>query len=350
MVGIVIIHRRAAPGALELKAAAHAGICLHAPGEILSGHAQKDGHSSGSKGVIQVMLARHPQLHAAVMLAVVFHIKVIQAVLQPDIHRPHVAILAHTKIQHPLACAFGDPAAVGVIAVHHQHAAFRHQVRKLPEGTDHVLQIGKKVGMIHFHIQNHTNGGGKLQKGVLILAAFCHKQITVPDAQRAANAGQLTAHHHGGIQPRLHGKGGDHRGGGGLTVGTRYANGVGIPAHDQTPSLRPADDRNTGRHRSCDFGIGIGNRRRADHQTHTLHIFRKMSHRYRNAGLAQMLGRGRLHTVRALHLSPQMHQHFCQRPHGNAADAHQMDGATGVQYLIKQFICHRRTPPFPCAR
>ena len=346
MVGVIVIHRGAAPGTLELKAPTHAGIGFHTTGELRTRHAQKDGNSRSSHGIIQIMLTGNAQLHAAVCLAVVFHIKVIQTVYQPDIDSTHVAIFAQTEIQHPFVHTCRHAATVGIVAIDHQHALLRHQIGKLPERTDHVIQIIKEVGMIHLHVQHHTNGGRKLQKGVLIFAAFCHKQVTVADAQGAANAGQFTAHHHGRIQSHLHGKGCDHRGGGGLAVGTCHTDRMGISAHDPTPRLCTADHRNAGRHRRRDLGILIGHGSGADHQTHILHRFRKMSHRYGDTGLAQMFGGCRFHTVRPLHLRAQMHQHFCQCAHGNTADAHQMNGLAAMQHLIEQFICHRSSLRF----
>ena len=231
---------------------------------------------------------------------------------------------------------------VFVVAVGNDIARARHKTRKLPEGAFHRLQILEVVQMIRFNVVDDRNGGIEIQKGIAVFAAFHDDGIAVADAVPGLQQRQIAAQHDGRIAMRLHKNVGNHGGRGRLAVRAGNADRVFIFTHDQAPRLRALKNGNALRARGSDLRIVVVCRSGADDAVRALDILRAMPDVHSDSLCDQFI-RGN----RGIHVRPGddhslVPQNQAKRPHGNAADADQMDVLSRQQIFIQPFtdVCH----------
>ena len=142
---------------------------------------------------------------------------------------------------------------------------------------------------------------------------------------------QGAADHDGGIHLGGHDDMGAHGGCGGLAVGAGDAKGVLVVGHECAPGLSPLVDGDVCGVSGGDLGVVVVDGSGADHQILALHIFGKVTDDDLDAQSAQVLHRLALLHIGAGDDDAHAVQHFGQRGHGHAANAHQMGAAAGLQ-------------------
>ena len=131
---------------------------------------------------------------------------------------------------------------------------------------------------------------------------------------------QRAADHHRGVLLRRHEDMGAHGGGGGLSVGARDTQGVGIAAHDGAPGLGAFIDGDMAGDSAGNLRIIVVNGGRADDQITLPQIFGVVAHSHRDTQGAQVLHCGAVIHIRTLDMQPHALENLRQRAHGNASD------------------------------
>ena len=283
------------------------------------------------------------QAHAAVQLATAGHVALIAAVHHFGVFGPDVAAVGEAEGDDLAVQSFHRAAAVGVVAVDDDHAVFRRQQGKFAERGDDVIRILKKVQMIPVNVEDDRYRGVERMERVLIFAGLCHEQAAVSDAQGAADGGQIAAYHDGGVHAAGLGKGGDHGGGRGLSMGAGHTHHLLIMLHDKAPGLCPGDDGNAGRPGGHDLRVVIPDGGGADDQRGLAHIVGAVADGHGNAHFVQTQRIDGAVPVAAPDVCAHVLEHLGQRPHGNAADADQVDGSAGMKNFRKVQIVHAKT-------
>ena len=275
------------------------------------------------------MSAVERQRHMGIGLAVYRHVKDLLAVLLPEIFRGAVGRVIESKGEHGTAQILQRRHGPGVVRVGHHPPAVRHQLRKPAERVLNILQILEKIQMVGLHVQNHRHRGIKRQEGIAVFTRFQDDGIALSHPIAGVEHGQCTSDHNRGVRLRRHEDVGAHGGGGGLSVGTGDAKGVGIAAHDGSQCLRPLIDRNPPSHRAGNLRVVVMDGGGTDHEIAIPQIFRAMPNIHMDSQGLQML-----HRIALMDIGPMDHkahslQDFGQRAHGHAADSHQMDPLAG---------------------
>ena len=345
VMGIVIIDLRAMIFALVFKAAACADKLTQTLFHGLAGDMQHVGCGCGGKGVFHVMHTGDLQTHVGIGVAVYQHIKFAHSVDPAQPGGGHVPALQPEGESRTVKPGNGLH-GVFVLGVVHHPARLRDEVGKGAEGALHGRQVGKVVQMVGIHIQDDRHRGEEGEEGVAILAGFQNNGVPFANPVSHPQHGQRAADHHRGVGLGGHEDVGTHGGGGGLAVGAGNAQGVGVVTHNGAPCLRPLEHGDAGGPGGGNFGIVVVDGGGADHALGALYTFRLMSDDHMDAHRAQASHRAAFLHIRAGDGQPGAAEHFGQRGHGYAADAHQMGTAAGTQIFVDVVSGHSNGTSF----
>ena len=288
------------------------------------------------------MLPGDRELHAAIELPPGDDVAGIEPLFHRDIFRVDVTPFAQAKGHHPAGETLHRTAGVFIVAVDDDGPVFRREEGKAAEGGDDIVGVLEKVQMIPVDVQNHRHRGPEGQEGIAVFAGLGHEEIAVADAQSPPDGGELAPHHDGGIERRRRGNGGDHGSGGGRAVGPGHTHHPAIVVHDHPPGLGPGDHGDLFRPGRDDLGIVIPDGGGADDQGGSQDIFRPVADGDGDAALPERLGMGAFVPVAAPDRDPHVPEHPGQSAHGNAADAHQVDGPAAVENMLKRLFVHEK--------
>ena len=224
----------------------------------------------------------------------------------------------------------------GVVAGGDNTARFRHQLGKGAEGLLNVGQILEEIQMVGFHVENHRNGGEKVQKGVVILTALHDDRAAAAHPVPGVQQGQAAADHNGGVLLGFHKDVGHHGGGGGFAVGTGDADGFLVGLHNVAPGLGPFKNGNAQSAGGGNFRVVVVDGGGADDGFRALDIFGPVADGHGDAlGQQTVGGRGVAH-IGAGDGHAHIVEHQPQGTHGHTADANEVDPAAGAEIFANQ--------------
>ena len=131
-------------------------------------------------------------------------------------------------------------------------------------------------------------------------------------------------------------------------MGAGHADHAAVMGHDHAPGLRTGKNGDAGRPGGLDLRIGVWNGGGADHQTGSRRIFTVVADGDGDARLTKLLRVAGSVPVASADPGAHVLQHTGQSPHGDAADADQMDRALLPDICFKLLIVHNRCLPRAC--
>ena len=285
------------------------------------------------------MPAADAQLNMAVKPAEADDVKGTQ--ILGEVFRVYVVLFVHAEGEIVQVRQSVD--GVLIVAVGDNVARAGHQTGKLAEGALHGGKILEVVQVVGFNVVDDGDGGIKIQKGVTVFTALHDDGVTVTHPVSGLEQRKITAQHHRRVLPCLHENLGDHGSGGGFAVGAGNADGVFIFAHDEAPGLCAFKDRDAQGAGSGDLGIVIVSCCGADNAVGALDVFGAVADMDFDALGDELIGGDRGVHVRTGDHHAHAPQHKTQGPHGNAADADEMNVFAGNQIGVQSFAdCHKK--------
>ena len=205
-------------------------------------HAQADAGRGGGEGVLDVVDAWHMQRDVREQTPMAVYVELTGRAYAADIARVDVRFVREAEGEE-LAAKRGEGLhRVAVVEVGDNLAGGRHLCGELAEAVLHVLQAGEVVEVVGLYVQYDGDGRMESQETVAVLAALEYDGVPAADTVSGVQQGQRAAQHDGRVALCGHEYVGAHAGRGGLAVGARYAQRVGVVAHDCAPGLRAFKD------------------------------------------------------------------------------------------------------------
>ena len=205
---------------------------------------------------------------------------------------------------------------------------------ELPEGGDDVVQRAEIVEMIRVDVEDDRHRRDHLQVMILEFAGFADHGVAAARPAVGLDQREASSDKKGRIHPRLQKDLGNHRSGGGFSMGAGDANGVGIAPGNHAQQLGTLYKGNPLVPGRRQFGVGRADRRRIHHQLRTGNVFRLLLHKNGDSKGTETgdvvgfidIGTGQL-------ISPGM-QDFRDWAHAGTADSHHMDSFDRMQNIL----------------
>ena len=318
VVRVVVHHPGAggrAPVVLEAAGGAHeARQCRRG---LRRRHARHAHGRDRRERVEHVVSPRHRQLHRRAV-----HAEARAPGKQLHLFCPHVAGLDAERQRLALA-GQGDPGP------QHPHLGRRRELR------ERLLELAERaVGgvVVELDVGHHRHVAGELEERAVRLVGLGHDPVALAPARIGPAGAHLAAHDEGRVASGLEQHVGDHGRGGGLAVGAGHRDRA-LEPRELAQQVAAVAHRGAGGPGRGELGVVIGDRGGHNHLGPLGHIRRVVSQAGLDAGLAQQLAIGRVGTVRARHLRAERVRHEREAAHSRAADAHEVQPASGQRRL-----------------
>ena len=169
-------------------------------------------------------------------------------------------------------------------------------------------------------------------------------RVAAADAVSGVQQREGAAYHDGRVALGGHEYVRTHAGGGGLAVGTGYAQRVLIVAHDGAPGLGALEHGDAACPGLHYFAVVVAHGGGAHHELYVRgDVHRPVPYLDLYAQGAQMLRLFALGHVGAVYHQPHAREHFGQRSHAHAAYTYQVPAHAGPEIILK--ICHNSSCP-----
>ena len=326
MVSVVVVDVRAAPGPLLLETPSRAGERGQSLAHGLPRDPQGPRGGGRGQGVQDVVGPVDLQIHMGVPLPTDQHVEGRPPVHAVQVRRRTLRALGQSEGQDGAVDAPDRLHGALVVRAHDHHAVLGDQLRETAERPLDRRQVREVVQMVRLDVQDHRHGGEEVEEAVPVLAGFQDHGVPVAHAVSGVEHGQRPADHDRGIASGGHEDVGAHGGRRGLAVGPRYAQGVGIAAHDGPPALGPFVDGDLPGHGPGDLGIAVPGGSSADHQVAPAQVLGVVPDGHGDPQSPQTPYGIALGHIGSLYTQAHALERLGQRTHGHAPDAHQMGG------------------------